>query len=149
MGSKMEEIKNLYQLNHTETYIEPILSSSYDLSTIMESQIDETTNWHQMNNTKTSLKPKLSSSYKKGINSVQSSTASNASNKKVRLPPSIQKGSTNIKLKRRKKKKNKSVQHTMSHEVSTLRKSVKVFGLVERNESSQELSSEPSFSTNR
>ena len=146
MESEIDEITNFHHMNNTEIYLEPILSSSPDLFNILESQIDETTNLHQVNNSKTYLEPILSSSNKKGIDFVNSGTASN---KKVRLPPSIKKGSNDLKLKKRKKKKNKLVHKKLSHNVSTVKKSVEVFGLVERNESSPELTSEPSFSRNR
>ena len=147
--SEIDEIPNFHQLNNTEIYLEPITSSSPDLSIILESQIDETTNLHQVNNSKTYLEPILSSSNKKGIDFVNPGTVSNASNKKVRLPPSIKKGSKDLKLKKRKKKKNKSSHKNLSHNVSTVNQLVNVFGLVERNESSQELTSKPSFPRNR
>jgi len=99
-----------------------------------------------VNYTKTYLEPVLPSSSKKGIDFVNSGTVSN---RKLRLPPSIKKGSKDLKLKKRKNKKNKSIQHKLSHNVSTISKSVKVFRLLERNESSQESTTKPSIPRNR
>ena len=133
---------NLHQVNHTEIYFKPTLSSSPNSSNILESHIDKT----KVNYTKTYLEPVLPSSSKKEIDFVNSGTVSN---RKLRLPPSIKKGSKDLKLKKRKSKKNKSIQHKLSHNVSTISKSVKVFRLVERNESSQVSTSKPSIPRNR
>ena len=146
MELETDELTDFHQVDHTEIYFESILSSSTDLSTILESQIDETKKLRQVDNTKSYLEPILSPSNKKGTDFVNSGTASN---RKRRLPPSITKGSKDLKLKKRKKKKNKSAHHKLSHNVSAINKSVKVFGLVERNESSQELTTVPSFPRKR
>ena len=146
MESEIDELTDFHQVNHTEIYLESILSSSPDLPTVLESQIDETTKLHQEDNTKSYLEPILSASNKKGTDFVNSGTALK---RKVRIPPSITKGSKDLKVKKRKKKKNKSAHHKLSHNVSAINKSVKVFGLVERNESSQELTTVPSFPRKR
>ena len=137
---------NLHQVNHTEIYLKPTLPSSPNSFSILEPHIDETKNFHRVNYTKTYLEPVLPSSSKKEIDFVNSGTVSN---RKLRLPPSIKKGSKDLKLKKRKNKKNKSIQHKLSHNVSTISKSVKVFRLLERNESSQESTSKPSIPRNR